>query len=594
MDIQKAAGYPRPDMRRPFRRLDGTWQFAFDDKDRGMREKWYRKGYELDRTIQVPYVYQCRESGIGPTDEIHPIIWYKYLIDMPRMLPGEHLILHFGAVDDVARVFVNGQMVTEHTGGYAPFEVDITPWLRGSKTEICLRVEDRPCRTRPRGKQYWKRGLMGCWYTPSSGIWQSVWLESTAYNRILSVHFTPDVPNGRCGMDVTLAKAPEEWTSLTVHVTCGGEGATSVKVDIRERITHVTLDLRQEGYVHLWSPEHPELYDVEMELMMYGRSPAEYDRVQTYFGMREVEVRNGLIRLNGSRTYLRMILDQGYWPDTLLTPPSGDALKEDLLWTKKFGYNAVRKHQKMEDPRFYFWADVLGVMVWGEVPSAYQFERETVTALSDTLRDFILRDYNHPSIIAWVPLNESWGVGEITERSDEQHASRMLFHLCKALDPTRLVSGNDGWEQCETDICALHDYADRGEDMERHFSDREATEREGCDVRQAYVPGFHSGKDTAFMVTEYGGIAFSSIGLQGDAGGMESWGYHDKVQNEEEFFERYRSVTDAIRSLPYCQGYCYTQLTDVMQEINGLLTPDRKPKVSPERVAEINRNPEGR
>ena len=213
----------------------------------------------------------------------------------------------------------------------------------------------------------------------------------------------------------------------------------------------------------------------------------------------------------------------------------------------------------------------------------------TVPGGTDTLADFIDRDFNHPCLVCWVPLNESWGVPEIAADPRQRATARMLVEQTRALDGTRLCSSNDGWEQVEADICALHDYAADGETIARHFASREAVEQTGCDLRDSYARGCAPAGDEAFMVTEYGGIAFSCIGPQGEMGGMHTWGYHDKVSDEEAFFQRFEAVTRAIRMIPYCRGYCYTQLTDVMQEINGILTPDRRPKVSVDRFAAINR-----
>jgi len=292
--------------------------------------------------------------------------------------------------------------------------------------------------------------------------------------------------------------------------------------------------------------------------------------------------------LNNQPLYQRLVLDQGYWPESLITPPSDEAIRADIEWTKKFGYNGARKHQKMEDPRYYYWADRLGLIVWGEVPSAYEFTGESVKYLADTLAGFIRRDYNHPSILCWAPLNESWGVTRIYGDKRMQEAARMLYHEAKALDATRLVSSNDGWEQVETDIIGLHDYAADGKTMAKHFADRGETCLHSNDWRMACADGFIPTGKEAFLVTEYGGIAFQ------DGAGADTWGYHDKVADEEAFFARYKDVTDAVRAIPYCQGCCYTQLTDVEQETNGLLTPDRKPKIDPDRFRALTKNPEGR
>ena len=587
--------HPRPDFQRSsWLNLNGCWSFAFDDQNMALSEAWYLPGHRLEGTITVPFAYQTRMSGIGPTDEIHPVLWYGRTVAIPDEMRGRRILLHFGAVDFQADVYVNGVHAGSHRGGYTPFHLDITDFLRDGENELRLRAEDQPDVSQPRGKQYWETGLMGCWYTPVSGIWQTVYLEAVGETALETVHITPDVDRQMCVMELSLDSMPRRPLELEAVFRFEGAEVRRVRTEIRGKRMKLPVDLMEHGGmdpVHIWSPDRPELYDVEVVLSSRGE---ELDRVQTYFGLRKVEVRGGKVYLNNCPVYQRLVLDQGYWPDSLITPPSDSAIQEDIRLTKVLGYNGARKHQKLEDPRYYYWADRMGLLVWGEIPSPYEFCGESVNHLFETLSGFIHRDFNHPCIIAWVPLNESWGVRQIYTDARQQALARMLYQAAKALDGTRMVSANDGWEQVETDICALHDYAAEGSVMAAHFADRAAVEKHACDWRPCYVQGAaHTGEE-AFLVTEYGGIAFSNVGLQGDAGGMESWGYHDKVESEEAFFRRFRSVTDAIRAIPYCEGYCYTQLTDVMQEINGLLTPDRKPKIDIGRFAAMNRNPDGR
>ncbi len=586
--------HPRPDfMRDTFYNLNGVWQFAFDDQDEGRFQGWYKPGRQLDQEIVVPYAYQTRLSGLGPTDEIHPIVWYRRSFEVPADMQGRRILLRFGAVDFACQVYVNGQMAGEHRGGYAPFLFDITSLLCDGENDLCVRVEDAPDCTQPRGKQYWDRGLMGCWYTPVTGIWQTVYLEATGPVGIRHIFVTPDIDHASFTAEVALDQHPGEGAELELTVSFKGKHWRTVRTSIGDRTSRVAVDMIVRGELdslHLWGPGQPNLYDLRVRLLRDGQ---ELDRVDTYFGMRKVEVKDGRVYLNNSPIYQRLILDQGYWPESLITPPSDEAIQADLRYTQQFGYNGARKHQKLEDPRYYYWADRMGLLVWGEVPSAYDFTNESIRNLTETLMDFIHRDFNHPCIIAWVPLNESWGVRQIYANRRQQELGRMLYHLTKTADGTRLCSSNDGWEQVETDICALHDYAATKMDIAAHFASRQQVEAHGCDLRPCYAIGHEPTGREAFMVTEYGGIAFTNIGLQGSMGGMETWGYHDKVTDEEAFFRRFQEVTDGIRELPYCQGYCYTQLTDVMQEVNGLLTPDRQPKVDAERFAALNRNPDG-
>ena len=597
--MSKQAGYdiprpehPRPDfMRDTFHNLNGEWEFAFDDGDVGLTEGWYEPGHKLDRRIMVPFCYQSAASGIGPTDEIHPIMWYRRRFTIPAEMRGRKILIKFGAVDFEATVYVNGHAVGGHRGGYTPFQLDITPFLVAGENDLCVRVEDYPDPIQPRGKQYWKRGLYACLYTASSGIWQTVYLEAVSDLRLDYIHITPDVDRGLASVEIVLNRVPDREVMLSLDVTLNGKKIRRVMASAENRNVTVLVDMDTRETFHpvaLWSVNHPALYDLRVRLT---DETGQLDQVDTYFGMRKVEVRDGVVYLNNKRIYQRLILDQGYWPDTMITPPSDEAIRADLEWTKKLGFNGARKHQKIEDPRYYYWADKMGVLVWGEVPSAFAFTDETVENLTVTLQEFIRRDFNHPSIIAWVPLNESWGVPQIVSSSRQRSVASTLYYLTKAADGTRICSGNDGWEQAHTDICGLHDYTGTGEMLQKHFADRAYIDKQTCDTRRTFADGYHCTGQEAFMVTEYGGIAFANLGLQGELGGMQTWGYNGKESDEESFFKRYEACTQTVIDIPFCQGYCYTQLTDVMQEINGLLTPDRKPKVDVDRVCKINQKP---
>ena len=586
--------HPRPDfMRETFFNLNGVWQFAFDDQDRGFAQGYARPGTRLPLSITVPFCYQSAMSGIGPTDEIHPILWYRRTFVVPEEMQGKRVLLRFGAVDFEAKVYVNGQLAGGHRGGYTPFALDVTDLLCEGENDLCVRVQDDPDCVQPRGKQYWQRGLMGCWYTPVSGIWQTVYLEAVGEYALRQIHVTPDIDRHLFTAEIALDAQPREELELELTVSFEGKVRRIVRLNTQDRITRVPVDMIVRGDlspVRLWAPEDPALYDLSVRVLKAGTA---VDCVKTYFGMRKVEVRDGRVYLNNCPLYQRLVLDQGYWPDSLITPPSDEAIRLDLQYTLDFGYNGARKHQKVEDPRYYYWADKMGVLVWGELPSAYDFADETVANLAATMMEFIDRDFNHPSIITWVPLNESWGVRQIYTDKRQQATGRMLYHMTKAADGTRLCSSNDGWEQVETDVCALHDYAAEKAVIKAHFASRETVEAHACDWRPCYAEGTRPTGREAFMVTEYGGIAFTHVGIQGEMGGMQTWGYHGKVEDEEAFFARFKGVTDGIREIPYCQGYCYTQLTDVMQEINGLLTPDRKPKMNVERLRALNQSPDG-
>ena len=572
--------HPRPDFMRPqWMNLNGEWQFAFDDDDVGRREGWQTPGHALASRITVPFCYQCELSGVHD-ETYHPRMWYRRTFALPAEMQGQRILLRFGAVDFACEVFVNGRMAGTHRGGYTAFELDVTDYLTDGENDLCLRVEDFHDCTQPRGKQLWLDKWFGCWYVPTSGIWQTVYLEAAGPVYVKTAHITPDIDAGTASLRLTLSEIPAQPVTAKVKVSFRGETVLEQTMAMRQRSQRMVLDMVH-GYNIVgffeWKPGDPALYDVEIEL-------DGGDRVQTYFGMRKIEVRDGIVLLNNEPLYQRLVLDQGYWPESLITPPSDDAIRADIEWTKKFGYNGARKHQKLEDPRYYYWADKLGLLVWEEIPSAYEFTNESIDNLSQTLTGGIERDFNHPSVIAWVPLNESWGVDRIFQDKRMQACANMLYDQAKAMDGTRLVSVNDGWENTRTDIFGLHDYAATGDVLAKHFADRAYVEKHSCDHHMAYVADFQPTGKEAFLLTEYGGIAF-------EEGDENTWGYHDKVADEEAFFVRYKSLTDAARAIPYCQGYVYTQLTDVQQETNGLLTPDRKPKVDVDRFRSLTINP---
>lgn len=588
--------HPRPDfVRDTYYCLNGEWQFAFDDTNTGIKERWFDLGYLFDKTIIVPFTFQTSMSGIGPTDEIHPIIWYRKQFEIPEEIKcKKKILLKFSAVDYCATVYVNGAMIGSHKGGYTPFSFDIAEYIRESNNEICVRVEDYPDRTQPRGKQYWQRGVEACFYTPSSGIWQTVYLEGAGEYSINYLHVTPDIDKHMINTELSLDTMPPAGIEAELMIFYGGDLYKKIRVSVADRVSFIPIDMISNGgfnQVHLWSPENPNLYEMKVAILKDGFS---IDEISTYFGMRKIELVKGKILLNNSPYYQRLVLDQGYWPDSLITPPDDDAIKKDIYMVKQLGFNGVRKHQKFEDPRFLYWADKMGILVWAELPSAFLCSDDTICNYVDNLKEAIFRDYNHPSIINWVTINESWGVGQIYADKKQQAISNMLYYLTKAIDGSRLCSSNDGWEQVKTDICTTHDYSAIGEELEKHFISRSEIEKHGADWRMCYAKDAIPSGDEAFLITEFGGIAATSFGCQDSIEGMATWGYHDKVESEEEFLERYRGLIQAIRNIPYCEGYCYTQLTDVMQEINGLLTPSREPKYSITELYNINKNPCGR
>jgi beta-galactosidase/beta-glucuronidase len=584
--------YPRPQLvRNEWLNLNGVWAFAFDDENVGTKQKWYKKEVRgFDRKINVPFAYQTKLSGVND-EHFHDIVWYKREFNTPANWKEKRVILHFGAVDYRAWVFVNDQLVGFHEGGHTAFSFDITDYLMGGIETVAIKVEDpSEDETIPRGKQFWIEKSDGIWYTRTTGIWQTVWLEAVNPDHIKKLKFTPDVDHGEVVVELELS-GDLEGKEVGFEIQFKGDPVVKDSLSIFEQYTKRTFNLYNHkifrtGFHHdgwNWTPENPNLFDVKVTLQQDG---VVLDEITSYFGMRKVHIENSLVYLNNRPYYQKLVLDQGYWPDGLLTAPNDEDLKKDIELAKEMGFNGCRKHQKTEDPRFLYWADKLGYLVWGECAASPSYSEDAVARLTREWLEIIERDYNHPSIVAWVPLNESWGVPNIRDNKQQQHHSQAMYHLIHSIDPTRLVISNDGWELTKTDICAVHNYnhgqkdeIDKYEQFKTDLSTRDAILASKPARRSIYANGFEN-LGEPILLTEFGGIGYK---VGEDAG----WGY-TSVANTEDFVADYQRIMEAVYSSKILYGYCYTQLTDVEQEINGLLTYDRKPKCELKKIKEIN------
>lgn len=574
--------YPRPQFRRQsWKNLNGEWDFEFDDKNSGEDAHWYETA-SFSKKINVPFSYETKASGIGD-ETLHPFVWYKRDFEIPKAEINKRTILRFQASDYLTKVWVNGSFIGTHKGGNASFSFDITHAINphGNVNELVVKVEDSQSCHQPRGKQRWRDESFRCWYVQTTGIWQTVWLEFINEECIDNVKMTPNLDSNSIHFEYQLNGPVSDNWKLETTITFKGEKIKKFSIsptgsDIKFEADLVAKD--NEFNVMEWSPDNPNLYDVTFSLYVGERLA---DSVDSYFGMRKISIKDGQVLLNNRAVYQKLLLDQGYWPDTMLTPPSEAAIIEDIDKTLQMGFNGIRKHQKIEDERFLYWCDKKGILVWSEMAAAYKFSEEAVKNFTEEWIEIMQQHYNHPSIVTWVPFNESWGVPNIFTNKKEQAFTEAIYYLTKSIDSDRPVIVNDGWEHTISDIITLHDYEEDGEAFIARYKDKNkilSNEVSHNHEKFPFAEGYkYAGQPV--IISEYGGIAFKD---------KNGWGYGNQVESEEQFLGRYKQITEAIKSLPYICGYCYTQTTDVQQEINGLLTEDRTPKVNMKKIKEIN------
>jgi beta-galactosidase/beta-glucuronidase len=575
--------YPRPQLQRSdWISLNGPWRFTFDD-ERAFTHPSAIEHWPL--TITVPFAPEAEASGVGDRG-FHAVCWYERTFELE---PHEgRTLLRFGAVDYAARVWVNGKLAAVHEGGHTPFSADITDLLDPSGQQtVSVQVEDDPHDlTKPRGKQDWQLEPHSIWYPRTTGIWQTVWVERVSRTYVEKIRWTPQVENYALSFEVRVGGDRMEGLQIEVVLSHGERLLAHDRYQIVDREADRIIILSDPGIDDyrnemLWSPERPTLLDATVRLWCGDRL---LDEFTSYTALRSVTILRDRFMLNGRPYLLRMVLDQGYWPNTMMTAPNDAALRRDVELAKLMGFNGVRKHQKIEDPRYLYWADRLGLLVWEEMPSAYRFTR---TAIKRTVREWteaIERDYSHPCVIVWVPFNESWGVPELTAHRVQRHAVEALYHLTRTLDSTRPVIGNDGWESSATDIIGIHDYDANCDHLRQRYGSEIVPEqlfdRRRPGGRVLTLDGYpHRGQP--IMLTEFGGIAFSQAAA---SGGVPIWGYNT-AKSQDEFAAMFCELLDTVIHTALFAGFCYTQFADTYQEANGLLNADRTPKMPLKQIA---------
>jgi beta-galactosidase/beta-glucuronidase len=595
--------YPRPQLMRPhWHDLSGTWDFAWDDD-----EEYEHDDVPFSRRIEVPFPPESPASGIHETG-FHSRAWYRRTVGAAELraagaptdagaAPGR-MLLHFGAVDHAASVWVNGHLVATHVGGQTPFAADITRLVgaEGDEYTIVVRAVDLPGDVSTlRGKQDWREEPHTIWYHRTTGIWQPVWLEWVPSVSVESITWRSDLTTSTVEADIELAGpvAAAESVSVTLShlgetiaattVRTMGEGTASVRVVVPRQLNG------QQYEELLWSPSSPTLIGARIAVLPHDPAAPPWDTVSSYLGLRSVATSADALLLNDRPIYLRSVLAQNYWPESHLAA-SGATLKREVELILELGFNAARVHQKVEDPRFLYWADRLGLMLWGETASAYAFDPKAIGALVSEWTAVLERDRSHPSIIAWVPLNESWGVQHISHDPRQRAFSRAIADLTRALDGTRPVISNDGWEHTDSDIMTIHDYEADPATLTSRYGSAESLQRmidgfgpAGRRMSAEPGPGTRASEEGTdahphrpIMLTEFGGVSLET----GDDG---DWGY-STAHDAESFEKQVSAILLAVGSVRTLAGFCYTQLTDTGQETNGLLHADRSPKFPVDRI----------
>lgn len=567
--------YPRPQFRRDeWLSLNGIWEFEFDDNHDGDLRGIHNGNVKLSKEINVPFTYQYPESGIGDK-EFHDTLWYRRSFVCDKA--DKDVILGFNASDYITTVWVNGYYAITHQGGFAPFTVDISKYVKQGENVIVVKCYDPLDPTIPRGKQSWINDPFSCWYVPNSGIWQSVWIDYVGKDSIEDFSITPDIDTNSFSGEIKLRNSIADLIEIKVFYE--NKLVKRQMFSIDGKYTRYSINMMEINFVDeitYWAPEHPNLFYVD--ICAY-KDNVLLDTVHTRFGMRKIHVQDGRILLNNKPLYQRLILDQGYWKNSGLTPPSIEEIKKDVLLTKELGFNGARKHQKFEDPYYYYYADEIGLLTWCEMPSAYNFNSDEVSYVTKEWQEIVNTAKKFSSVITYVPLNESWGVRKLMLNVEQQNFAKSLYYLTKSIDGSRLVSTNDGWENIsDSDLLAIHDYASLGDELKAKYN--ENTYNNAFQTFRRVLSNGNEYKGQPVLLSEFGGIMFEKDQHNGN------WGYNSAAKNDEEFFARLKSLVDGIYEADY-QGFCYTQLTDVQQEVNGLLDDDHNLKIDAEKVRKI-------
>ena len=587
--------YPRPQfVRSQWLCLNGEWDFEIDQSDSGFERGLLEKSFTSK--IIVPFCPESELSGVYNRDFLNAV-WYRRSVSIPSEWAGKRVLIHFQAVDYDTTIWANGIEVARHRGGFSPITADLGGIAQAGETvTIVVRARDSHIPPQPRGKQSQRLEGYGAIYGRTTGIWQTVWLEPVPDFSLKRPRITPDVTNSAIHLTqpLTASKA-----GLRLRATLKDASGEVVTVEVpadQDFMPQLTLPIPADRR-RLWSIADPHLYDLDIQLLDADGSVI--DQAASYAGLRSVTIEGKAIKINGERVFQRLVLDQGYYPDGILTAPSDEALLRDIELSMEAGFNGARLHQKVFEERFLYYADRIGYLVWGEFPDwgcrvpgeENDHQRPTASYITEWL-EVLERDYSHPAIVGWCPLNETWQT--ISDRiTDLDVVTRGMFLATKAMDTTRPVLDTSGYSHrvLETDVYDSHDYDQNPTTFrERHaglandepYLNGPAVQRQPerfKDKRAWSLPY----RGQPYFVSEFGGIWWNPNVKPGE----DSWGYGDRVTTIEEFYTRFEGLFDALLDDPNMFGYCYTQLTDVYQEQNGIYTFDRQLKFDMDRIRAI-------
>lgn len=570
-----AAELPRPEYPRPqFEReawmnLNGTWSFDFDFGESG-KDRNYQNSQDLGEQILVPYCPESKLSGVQHVDFIN-CMWYQRKISIPSDWNNKKIFLNFGAVDYMAEIYIDGNMIQRHYGGSSSFSVDVTRFVKaGQEHNLVIQVkDDLRSGLQTGGKQCTGYYSGGCSYTRVTGIWQTVWMEAVAENGLKSTVVRSDIDQKQ------LIITPEFYkeSDYTLEVVLKDGNKTIAKKSVL--CTNNSVIVLPVKNMKLWSPESPFLYDIVYQVKDHDGNVI--DEVKSYAGMRKVHIADGKFYLNNEPYFQRLVLDQGYYPDGVWTAPSDEALKNDIILGKNAGFNGARLHQKVFEERYYYWADKLGYITWGESASWVMDVNNELAARNylSEWSEIVTRDRNHPSLVTWTPLNETWG----SRDGVYTRFVRDIYNITKAIDPTRPVNDASGDDHVVTDIWSVHNYEQDGTKLYEQLKFEEGKEPYRNSRDKKYLAVYEG---QPYMVDEFGGI-----GWMAPEDRKDSWGYGGLPQTEEEFYARLEGQIKALKDSEHVTGFCYTQLTDVEQEKNGIYYYDRSPKLDMNRIKAI-------